>query len=101
MEEYQLLLVLIHMFKLRIIEYLPKGTAFMSDVGMTGPYDGILGMEREVVLRRFVTGMPARFEVPKEGRSQLSAVYIEIDKKSGKAKKIERILINDDHPFYS
>ena len=80
---------------------LPKGTAFMSDVGMTGPYDGILGMEREVVLRRFLTGMPARFEVPKDGRSQLSAVYIEIDKKNGKAKKIERILINDDHPFYS
>ena len=73
----------------------------MSDVGMTGPYDGILGMEREVVLRRFVTGMPARFEVPKDGRSQLSAVYIEIDKKNGKAKKIERIIINDDHPFYS
>ena len=80
---------------------LPKGTAFMSDVGMTGPYDGILGMEREVVLRKFLTSMPARFEVPKDGRSQLSAVYIEIDKKNGKAKKIERILINDDHPFYS
>ena len=45
--------------------------------------------------------MPARFEVPKDGRSQLSAVYIEIDKKNGKSKKIERILINDDHPFYS
>ncbi len=80
---------------------LPKGTAFMSDVGMTGPYDGILGMEREVVIRKFLTSMPARFEVPKDGRSQLSGVYIEIDKKNGKAKKIERILINDDHPFYS
>lgn len=80
---------------------LPKGTAFMSDVGMTGPYDGILGMDREVVLKRFLTGMPARFEVPKTGRAQLSAVCIEIDKKSGSAKKIERILINDDHPFYS
>ncbi|MCQ6274174.1 TIGR00282 family metallophosphoesterase [Bacillus sp. V3B] len=80
---------------------LPNGTAFMSDVGMTGPYDGVLGMDREVVLKRFLTGMPARFEVPKAGRSQLSAVCIEIDKKSGSAKKIERILINDDHPFYS
>ena len=80
---------------------LPKGTAYISDVGMTGPYDGILGMEREAVLRKFLTSMPARFEVPKDGRSQLSAVYIEIDKKTGKAKKIERILINDDHPFYS
>ena len=80
---------------------LPAGTAYLSDVGMTGPYDGILGMDREVVLKRFITGMPARFEVPKTGRSQLSAVSIEIDKKSGVAKKIERILINDDHPFYS
>ena len=59
----------------------------MSDVGMTGPYDGILGMEREVVLKRFLTRLPVRFEVPKTGRSQLSAVSIEIDKKSGKQKK--------------
>ena len=39
----------------------------MSDVGMTGPYDGILGMEREVVFKTFLTGLPARFEVPKAG----------------------------------
>jgi metallophosphoesterase (TIGR00282 family) len=80
---------------------LPNGTAFMSDVGMTGPYDGILGMDREIVLKKFLTGLPARFEVPKTGRSQLSAVCIEIDKKNGVAKKITPILINDDHPFYS
>jgi 2',3'-cyclic-nucleotide 2'-phosphodiesterase len=80
---------------------LPNGTAYLSDVGMTGPYDGILGMDREVVLRRFMTNMPARFEVPKAGRAQLSAVSIDVDIKTGLAKKIERILINDDHPFYS
>ncbi|KAA9025804.1 TIGR00282 family metallophosphoesterase [Niallia endozanthoxylica] len=80
---------------------LPKGTAYLSDVGMTGPYDGILGMDRDVVIKRFLTSMPARFEVPKTGRTQLSAVSIEIDKKTGIAKKIERILINEDHPFYS
>ena len=80
---------------------LPNGTAYLSDVGMTGPYDGILGMEREVVLKRFLTNMPARFEVPKTGRAQLSACSIEIDKKTGLAKKIQRILINDDHPFFS
>ena len=73
----------------------------MSDVGMTGPYDGILGMEQRSCLKKILTGIPARFEVPKDGRSQLSAVSIEIDKKNGKAKKITRILINDDHPFYS
>ncbi|MBN6887240.1 2',3'-cyclic-nucleotide 2'-phosphodiesterase [Cytobacillus horneckiae] len=80
---------------------LPNGTAFMSDVGMTGPYDAILGMEKESVLKRFITNMPVRFEVPNEGRTLLSAVVIDIDMKTGKAKKTERILINDDSPFYS
>ncbi|OCA85402.1 metallophosphoesterase [Bacillus sp. FJAT-27225] len=79
----------------------PGGTAYITDVGMTGPYDGILGMEREAVLKRFLTSMPVRFEVPKEGPAQLSAVSIELDRKNGKAKKIERILVNPDHPFYS
>lgn len=80
---------------------LPSGAAYISDVGMTGPYDGILGVERDAVIKRFLNSLPTRFEVPKSGRSQLSAVLIEIDKKSGTAKKIERILINDDHPFFS
>lgn len=80
---------------------LDEGTAYISDVGMTGPYDGIIGTDRELVIKRFLTHLPVRFEVPKEGRKQLSAVIIDIDKTNGKAKKIERILINDDHPFYS
>jgi len=80
---------------------LPNGTAYISDVGMTGPYDAILGMEREAVLKKFTTGLPVRFEVPKSGRSQLSGVLIDIDNNAGKASSIKRILINDDHPFYS
>ncbi len=80
---------------------LPGGTAYLTDVGMTGPYDGILGMEKSAVLKRFLTSLPVRFEVPKDGRNQLSAVHIELDQKTGLAKKIEPILINDDHPFYS
>lgn len=79
---------------------LPGGTAYMTDVGMTGPYDGILGMEREAVIRKFLTSMPSRFEVPKEGRSVLSGVLIDLDVKTGRAVKTERILINEDHPFY-
>jgi 2',3'-cyclic-nucleotide 2'-phosphodiesterase len=78
---------------------LPNGTAFMCDVGMTGPYDEVLGMNKESVLKRFQTSLPVRFEVPKEGRKILSACLIDIDHKTGKAKKIERILINEDHPF--
>ncbi|MED1201998.1 TIGR00282 family metallophosphoesterase [Heyndrickxia acidicola] len=78
---------------------LPKGTAYLTDVGMTGPYDGILGMDREAVIKRFITSLPIRFEVPKTGRKQLSACIIEIDRKSGKANKIDTLLINDDHSF--
>jgi 2',3'-cyclic-nucleotide 2'-phosphodiesterase len=80
---------------------LPEGTAFITDVGMTGPYDGILGVEKEAVLKRFITNLPVRFEVPKEGRAQLSAVSVELDRKTGLARKIERIMINEDHPFFS
>lgn len=80
---------------------LPEGTAYLTDVGMTGPYDGILGVEKEAVLKRFLTSMPVRFEVPNDGRGQLSAVVLEFDRKTGLAKKIERVLINDDHPLYS
>ncbi|MFJ7638516.1 TIGR00282 family metallophosphoesterase [Peribacillus sp. NPDC046944] len=80
---------------------LPQGTAYVSDVGMTGPYDGILGMDREAVIHKFLTSLPVRFEVPKAGRSLLSAVLIDIDEKSGKAVNIERILINEDNPFYN
>lgn len=78
---------------------LPEGTAYITDVGMTGPYDGILGMDREVVLKRFLTALPVRFEVSK-GRTQLNGVIIELDKKDGKAKSINPIIINDDHIFF-
>ncbi|NGP44063.1 TIGR00282 family metallophosphoesterase [Bacillaceae bacterium SIJ1] len=77
---------------------LPKGTAYVTDVGMTGPYDGILGMESSAVIQKFKTALPVRFEVA-EGREQLSAVFIKADKVTGKAQSIQRVLINDDHPF--
>lgn len=79
---------------------LPGGTAYLTDVGMTGPYDEILGMDKGPVLYRFQTSLPARFEVPKIGRKQLSACLIHINKETGKAKSIERIMINDDRPFF-
>ncbi|WP_340001978.1 TIGR00282 family metallophosphoesterase [Oceanobacillus sp. FSL K6-0127] len=76
------------------------GTAYISDVGMTGPYDGILGVDREAVLKRFLTSLPVRFEITKSGRTQLNGIVVTIDDNSGKATKIERIIINDDHPFF-
>lgn len=79
---------------------LPAGTAYLTDVGMTGPYDEILGMGKEAVISRFITSLPTRFEVPKKGRKQLNGCFIQIDKDTGKAKSIERIMINDDQPFF-
>ena len=78
---------------------LPRGTAYITDVGMTGPYDGILGMERGAVLKKFLTALPVRFEVA-EGRTQLSAVLIDVNPSTGKASRIERILLNDDQTFF-
>jgi 2',3'-cyclic-nucleotide 2'-phosphodiesterase len=77
---------------------LPNGTAYITDVGMTGPYDGILGMEREAVLKKFLTNLPVRFEVV-EGREQLNGVLIDLDRATGLAKSIKRIIINDDHSY--
>jgi 2',3'-cyclic-nucleotide 2'-phosphodiesterase len=77
---------------------LPQGTAYLTDVGMTGPYDGVIGVEREAVIRKFMTALPVRFESA-TGRAQLSSVVIDIDDTTGKAKTISRHLINDDHPF--
>lgn len=78
---------------------LPGGTAYLTDVGMTGPYDGILGMKRGPIIEKFLTALPKRFEVVEEGRSILSACFIEIDDTTGQAKQIEPIQISDDRPF--
>ncbi len=80
---------------------LPKGTAYITDAGMTGVYDSILGVDKEAVLRKFLTNLPTRFEVPKKGRIQLSGVLIEINKNTGTARSIERVLINDDQRIFN
>ncbi len=69
---------------------LPFGTAFISDAGMTGPYEGIIGASREAVIDRFLTGMPAYFTC-QEGKGQLNAVFLELCELTGKAISIERI----------
>ena len=80
---------------------LPQGTAYLTDAGMTGAYDSILGVERHIILEKFLTQLPVRHEIPEEGRKLLSGCYIEIDDRTGKATKIENILINEDRPFGS
>lgn len=79
---------------------LPQGTAYITDVGMTGPYDAILGVEKETIIQKFLTSLPVRHEVDKKGRTQLSAVLVTVDDKSGKTTAVERIQINPDHPFF-
>jgi metallophosphoesterase (TIGR00282 family) len=69
---------------------LPGGTAYLTDVGMTGPIDSIIGMRREIVLPRFTTLMPARFEVA-EGPARLCGAVIDIDATTGRATHITRI----------
>ncbi len=78
---------------------LPKGTGYLSDVGMTGPYDGILGMKKEPIIEKFITALPHRFEVIESGRSILSACILEIDDKTGKVRTIEPVQISDDRPL--
>ena len=74
---------------------LPNGTAYISDVGMTGCYDSVIGMNKERALRRFVQKLPERLEVA-EGQAVLSAVLIKIDDSSGKSSSITRISIRED-----
>ncbi len=68
----------------------PGGTAFLTDAGFTGPHEGVLGREIEPVVKKFLTGMPQRFEVAKN-RVQLHGAVIEIDDASGLAIKIQRV----------
>ncbi|HEY1789967.1 MAG TPA: TIGR00282 family metallophosphoesterase [Verrucomicrobiae bacterium] len=68
----------------------PGGTAYLTDVGFTGPHDSVLGRETEPVVRRFLTSMPQRFEVAKGG-VRLQGALIEIDESSGKALNIQRV----------
>src|SRR4030067_1515794 len=69
---------------------LPKGTAFITDVGMTGPTNSIIGIKREQIIGKFLTSMPVRFETAK-GPAMLSAVVIDIDSKTGTASGIQRL----------
>lgn len=81
---------------------LPAGTAYITDVGMTGPHDGVIGMDRVGIVKKFLDGMPARFEVA-QGNMQMNCVLIETDD-SGvrnqvgrlRAKSIERLRLRID-----
>ena len=69
---------------------LPNGTAYLTDAGMTGGHDSIIGMEREPALYRFLTGMPSKFE-PATGNPRLSGVLVDADDKTGRATSVTRL----------
>ncbi len=71
---------------------LPGGTAYITDVGMTGPYDSVIGVKKELVVERFLNGMPTRFE-PATGDVRLCAVVVDCDESTGKARSIERVML--------
>jgi len=71
---------------------LAKGTAYCTDLGMTGPYDSVIGVEKETVLQRFTIGMPNRFETAK-GDPRFAAVVVDVDPETGLARGIDRMLL--------
>ena len=73
---------------------LPDGTAYITDLGMVGAHDSILGVRKDVVIQKFRTGMPVRFEMA-EGTAEYAAVVVDIASTGG-AEKIERVLIHED-----
>jgi len=75
-------------------QMLPKGTAYLTDIGMTGPIHSVIGIKKEIVLEKFLTGMPRRYEVA-TGPAVFCAALVELDARLGKAISIQRIRIPD------
>ena len=73
-------------------QILPGGTGYITDAGMTGPKDSVLGVKPEIIIEKMKTGMPVRFENP-DGECVLEGVLFDVDKKSGRCVAIERVRI--------
>jgi len=71
-------------------QLLPHGTAYITDIGMTGPIDSVIGMETKTVIQRFLTGIPHRLSVAK-GKTMFNAVLVRVDEDNGQATSIDRI----------
>ncbi|MGA2808845.1 MAG: TIGR00282 family metallophosphoesterase [Terracidiphilus sp.] len=73
---------------------LPGGTAYQTDVGMSGPYDSVIGVQKELVLHKFLTGMPGKFEAAK-GNPKMCAVLVTCDPMTGRSSRIQRIMLGE------
>jgi metallophosphoesterase (TIGR00282 family) len=71
---------------------LPGGTAYQTDAGMTGPYGGVIGVDKDIILQRFLTQMPVKMEAARQG-AELHGVIVEVDEATGKATAIRRVEI--------
>lgn len=73
---------------------LPGGTAYQTDIGMSGPYDSVIGVEKDLVLHRFLTGMPGKFEAAK-GNPKMCATLVTCDAVTGRATGVQRIMLGE------
>jgi metallophosphoesterase (TIGR00282 family) len=71
---------------------LPEGTGYQTDAGMTGPYNGVIGVDKQIILERFLTQMPVRMEAARHG-AELHGVVVEVDEATGRAAAIRRITL--------
>ena len=69
---------------------LPQGTAYITDLGMTGPYDSVIGQDKNKIITRFLTSMPHKFEVAR-ATATVHGVIVKVDPKTGKAEEITRL----------
>jgi calcineurin-like phosphoesterase len=74
---------------------LAGGTAYQTDAGMTGPYDSVIGVDKETVIRRFLTALPVRMEAAK-GQVEFHSAIVDVDEATGKARSIRRHSIKGD-----
>ncbi len=73
---------------------LHNGTAYQTDVGMSGPYDSVIGVDKDLVLRKFLTGMPGKFEAAR-GNAKMCAALVTCDPVTGRASAIERLMLGE------
>jgi len=71
---------------------LPNGTGYITDAGMTGPHDSVIGVQKELAIRKFLTQLPTRFE-PATGDVKLHGVHLEVDEETGRCRHIERVAV--------
>ncbi|MCI0339177.1 MAG: TIGR00282 family metallophosphoesterase [Acidobacteria bacterium] len=74
-------------------QILPGGTGYITDLGMTGPHDGVIGMRTEIVIERFLRGISLKFE-PSEGEIKLNGLIVDIDEETGHALRVERVSLS-------